>query len=325
MISRRVVIGCLGLFFIGFMILSGNQATPDCHSLQPVSSSVPSKLDGEQACNQCRIQQGFQSPLVDTSLALRLKKQWSLLPSGILPLLVAPGNAAMMASSWSKIIEPGCSAWVNSKCKLSRIPNSPYSMEDHMTLYSMIRFFKPKVVLEVGSGASSFTVGCALDELFSMASTARSQHICIEPFRSRFINVSTKPRIVEKLVQEVDLAELDALSSGDLLFLDNSHVSQPYGDVLFEFLFMLPRLKAGVVIHIHDIFLPLDYHDSWRIDWRLPYTEQYLLALFLHRNDDFEIIWSASHWAIGYEKQFAKWNLSAGARVAGGFWLRKSK
>jgi hypothetical protein len=69
--------------------------------------------------------------------------------------------------------------------------------------------------------------------------------------------------------------------AGDLLFLDNSHVIRPYGDVLLELLWVLPRLKPGVLVHVHDIFLPYEYPADWMLGELRPYTEQYLLAAFL--------------------------------------------
>lgn len=69
--------------------------------------------------------------------------------------------------------------------------------------------------------------------------------------------------------------------AGDLLFLDNSHVTRPYGDVVFEFLYILPRLRPGVVVHIHDVFLPYEYPMDWMLREVRPYTEQYMLAALL--------------------------------------------
>lgn len=68
---------------------------------------------------------------------------------------------------------------------------------------------------------------------------------------------------------------------GDILILDNSHVTRPYGDVIFELLWILPRLKRGVFVHLHDIFLPWEYPAQWMLHELRPYTEQYMLAAFL--------------------------------------------
>ena len=87
---------------------------------------------------------------------------------------------------------------------------------------------------------------------------------------------------------------LDLLSAGDILFIDSSHTVTTGGDVPYLFLEILPRLNPGVLIHIHDIFLPFDYPEQWVLeDWG--WTEQYLVHAFLSYNQTFEILWPASY------------------------------
>ena len=80
------------------------------------------------------------------------------------------------------------------------------------------------------------------------------------------------------------------LEENDILFIDSTHVVRPGGDVLYEFLEILPTLRPGVLIHVHDIFTPRDYPDHWLIDKMLLWNEQYLLEAFLSFNDSFEVI-----------------------------------
>ena len=72
----------------------------------------------------------------------------------------------------------------------------------------------------------------------------------------------------------------------DILFIDSSHIIRPQGDVLFEYLEILPILNPGVVVHIHDIFSPKDYLDNWIINDHLFWNEQYLLEAFLSFNNN---------------------------------------
>ena len=80
------------------------------------------------------------------------------------------------------------------------------------------------------------------------------------------------------------------MSKNDILFIDSSHVIRPNGDVLFEYLTLLPTLNPGVIVHIHDIFSPANYPGKW-IDGEVKFwNEQYLLEAFLTHNDHWEII-----------------------------------
>ncbi len=81
-----------------------------------------------------------------------------------------------------------------------------------------------------------------------------------------------------------------SLAAGDILFIDSSHVIRPRGDVVFEYLEILPALDVGVIVHIHDIFLPRDYPAEWIVDEVRFWNEQYLLEAFLTLNSDWKVI-----------------------------------
>lgn len=91
-------------------------------------------------------------------------------------------------------------------------------------------------------------------------------------------------------IEQMDNQLLLELEKDDILFIDSSHVIRPQGDVLCEYLEILPILKPGVMVHIHDIFTPRDYLDHWLIDEVKLWNEQYLLEAFLSCNSQFEII-----------------------------------
>ena len=93
----------------------------------------------------------------------------------------------------------------------------------------------------------------------------KTRHICVEPFENKWLeklSVSVKRTKVEDL----HLDFFATLEKGDFLFIDSSHVIRPQGDVLFEYLEILPVLKPGVIVHIHDIFSPKDYPLEWVVD-----------------------------------------------------------
>jgi hypothetical protein len=80
-----------------------------------------------------------------------------------------------------------------------------------------------------------------------------------------------------------------------VLFIDSSHVIRPHGDVLFEYLEVLPTLKPGVLVHVHDIFSPKNYSARWLVQELRLWNEQYLLEAFLTHNDRWEIICSLNY------------------------------
>jgi hypothetical protein len=97
-------------------------------------------------------------------------------------------------------------------------------------------------------------------------------------------------RVIRQRVEESDPSLFFKLEENDILFIDSSHMIRPQGDVLFEYLEILPTLKIGVIVHIHDIFSPRDYPASWVVEEVRFWNEQYLLEAFLSHNRDWKII-----------------------------------
>src|SRR5678815_1261886 len=155
----------------------------------------------------------------------------------------------------------------------------------------MPRHFRSRLDVEVGSAYSSLVMGEA---------GARSDAcplICVEPFPSDFLSkgFSGLKSLVTKRVQEIDLDFFSQLQSGDVLFIDSSHTVKIGGDVNYLFLEVLPRLKPGVIVHVHDIFFPFDYRRDWVMDEFRFWTEQYLLQAFLTFNSEFEVLMANSY------------------------------
>ena len=100
----------------------------------------------------------------------------------------------------------------------------------------------------------------------------------------------------------------------DILFIDSSHVIRIGNDVEYEYLEILPRLKKGVIVQIHDICLPAQYAEKWVMNNLSFWTEQYLLQAFLCFNDAFEVLWSGSHMHFNHPHElktlFPKWENS---------------
>lgn len=160
---------------------------------------------------------------------------------------------------------------------------------DAIFLYSFIRYFDPKRIIEVGSGYSSAVMLDTLDKFPNNNLVVT----LIEPFPERLnslINIDNlaKVTLLENQVQEVDLKLFESLESGDLLFIDSSHVMK-YGSDLHRIMFdILPILPVGVHVHFHDVFYPFEYPDEWLKEGRY-WNESYLLRAFLAGNQCWEI------------------------------------
>jgi hypothetical protein len=171
--------------------------------------------------------------------------------------------------------------------------NDAYSYSDAIFLYCMIRFARPKHIIEIGSGFSSFVM-LDTNELFFDNGI---RFPFIEPYadrlRSRLRDRDHQvAEILPTRVQDVELGRFDKLAAGDILFVDSSYVAKTGSDVnhiLFE---ILPRLAKGVFIHFHDMFYPFEYPKGW-IEQGWFWNEDYLVRAFLQYNSAFKIrIWN---------------------------------
>ncbi len=143
---------------------------------------------------------------------------------------------------------------------------------DALALYCIISLMKPEHYYEIGCGNSTKFANKAIND-----NNLSTDIICIDPHPRANIE-AIADRIFYSNLESVDLTIFHELNSNDILFIDGSHRCFMNSDVTTVFLDILPELKNGVLIHFHDIFLPLDYAPKF-ID--LFYTEQYLLAVLL--------------------------------------------
>jgi Methyltransferase domain len=195
----------------------------------------------------------------------------------------------------------------------------PFRGVDALVAYCMVRHFQPELVIEVGSGWSSLVLGQAVTENKSSAL------ICIDPFLNDFVRQGFPglQSSIEEKVQDIDLEFFSQLDSGDILFIDSSHTVKIGGDVNYLFLEVLPRLKPGVIVHVHDIFLPFEYRRDWVLDEFRFWTEQYLLQAFLAFNSEFEVL-LANSYLNHYHQQHLKAAFTSLSSWAGGsFWMRR--
>jgi hypothetical protein len=197
--------------------------------------------------------------------------------------------------------------------------NGLFDGTDALVAYCMIRHFQPRLIIEVGSGFSSLVAAEAI------AKNNNSALICIEPFPLDFLRQGFPGlhSLIEKKVEDMDVNFFSQLESGDILFIDSSHTVKIGGDVNYLFLEVLPRLKPGVVVHVHDIFLPFDYRRDWVMDELRFWTEQYLLQAFLSFNSEFEVLMANAYLAHRYMEELNATFTNSPWWGGGSFWMRR--
>jgi predicted O-methyltransferase YrrM len=187
--------------------------------------------------------------------------------------------------------------------ELSDVPNDPpsdcsefgwnndfWNNADALVQYGLIRARKPRRYVEVGCGWSSLLLKLALE--LNLSDGTETAVTLVEPFPNKllFSNLPTRWAVHQTILQRVDLGIFDRLEAGDFLFYDGSHCAKAASDVNYFFFKILPRLKPGVIIHLHDIFLPEEYPESWIFERGQTWNEQYLLQAFLMNNSAYSIL-----------------------------------
>jgi hypothetical protein len=197
--------------------------------------------------------------------------------------------------------------------------NNLFDDTDALVAYCMVRHFQPRLIIEVGGGFSSLVLGDAA------ARNDSSGLICVEPFPREFLRKGFPGlrSLIEKKVQEIDLNFFSQLESGDILFIDSSHTVKIGGDVNYLFLEVLPRLKPGVIVHVHDIFLPFEYRRDWVLDEFRFWTEQYLLQTFLMFNAEFEVLMANSYLYHYHQEDIKAAFPDLSSWGGGSFWMRR--
>ena len=189
--------------------------------------------------------------------------------------------------------------------KIFYFNNGWFDKGDAEILYSLIRYFKPGRIIEIGSGNSTLMAMNAIHKNKKENASYDCEVTCIEPFEQSWLE-KLNVKVIRKRVEELDVSLFDPLAANDFLFIDSSHMVRPQGDVLFEILTLLPRVKKNVIIHVHDIFTPKDYPDEWIIGGHSFWNEQYVLEAFLSNNKDFEILLSLNYLFHHYKDSLNK-------------------
>jgi hypothetical protein len=200
------------------------------------------------------------------------------------------------------------------------LDNPNFGAGDAETLFAMLRLFAPQRVVEVGSGWSTLVTVAA------RRAHGLAEHVCIEPFEMPWLERLPGVTVERSPVESLPPDYFARLAAGDVLFIDSSHVLRQGGDVVWLYLRVLPSLAPGVLVHVHDIFVPRPYPREWVEMWRF-WNEAQLLQAFLAFNAEFEVLLALNDLAHRHRKELAVVAPSVldGAAEPGSFWFMRRK
>jgi hypothetical protein len=203
------------------------------------------------------------------------------------------------------------------------LENGSYGRVDADVLYAIVRAVKPKRIIELGSGYTTLVAAQACLE--NEREGAAAEYAAFDPFpgaaRPDLPGLTEFARVP---AEELPTERFAALRANDLLIVDTTHTVKMGGDVNHVVLDILPTLGSGVLVHLHDIFLPWEYPRKWAEDYGLYWNEQYLLQAFLSLNDEFKIL--CALYALARRRPdklrelISSWRDDA---VPGAFWIRR--
>jgi len=212
------------------------------------------------------------------------------------------------------------------------LDNEYFSYGDGVVVYSMMRRFKPKCVIEVGSGFSSAAMLDVNEKFFNNA----IEFAFIEPFPDRLFSLlrdedAERCKVLRTQVQEIPENLFSKLHENDILFIDSSHVAKTHSDVVHLLFNILPSLNRGVIVHFHDILWPFEYPSLWFKHGRA-WNEAYFLRAFLQYNSTFQILYFNSLMEI-YHGDFLRREMPLAVKMPSSpvtpgntsLWIRKAQ
>lgn len=198
-----------------------------------------------------------------------------------------------------------------------KLKNGMFDEADAILYYGILRKYRPQRIIEIGSG---YSTALALDVREKYLTECKI--ICIEPYPDRLTQTLKdieEVTLYKEFVQNIDKEKFDELEMEDILFIDSSHVARMGGDVLAEYFQILPRIKSGVIIHIHDIFYPFIYPPKWLRQGRC-YNEAFILRALLMNSREYEILFFND---MMYKRHEKECRLHCKNPGGSSIWLRK--
>ena len=202
--------------------------------------------------------------------------------------------------------------------------NGYYGFGDADTLQAIIRLFKPNKIIEIGSGYSSLLIHLVNEQYFQN----KIKINYIEPFPDRLRKLldadELKESLIEKRLEEIPMDFFTSLKKGDILFIDSSHVLKSGSDLYYLFFFILPVLKSGVLIHLHDIFNGFEYLSGhYTSKPGFGWNENYFLRAFLMYNNSFQIKLFLNYMDSNFIDEIKKIAPSYSPKTGAAFWMEK--
>jgi hypothetical protein len=194
--------------------------------------------------------------------------------------------------------------------------NDYFRSPDAEVFYTLIRTQKPARIIEIGSGNSTKVARQAI-----MDGKLGTQLVSIDPLPRSEID-TLADECVRRPVEEIAPALFDTLHAGDILFIDSSHEVRIGNDGAFLYAAVLPGIAAGVLVQIHDVFLPYDYPLDLLGEGAISWNEQYLVQTMLALGNSFEVLWPGYFLQRSRADFMAHFPHNKGER-AQSLWLRK--
>ena len=169
--------------------------------------------------------------------------------------------------------------------------NPAFSYSDAMAYYCVIRHTKPKRLLEIGSGYSTMVANAAL------AKNGSGNITLIEPYPKDFLRrLEHVDEILETFVQDIPVPDLVGRIEGcDIWFIDSTHTVKIGSDCLYIYLKIMPEISKDILVHSHDIFLPLGMNKNNALRRHIYWTEQYLLYAYLLDNPKTDVMFGSTY------------------------------
>jgi hypothetical protein len=267
----------------------------------------------------------FYSPICDPAeLKRRYRDPDTTPPPSALPGIDLAHDAQVQV--WEKLVPYFANARALFAQDEKRYQNSSqsYSVGDATIYCCMLQYLRPTQMIEIGSGSSSALALDTFDRFF----TERPRCCFIDPYPALLRSMlnpedSTTVEIIESPIQDVSLTRFDALGRNDILFIDSTHIVKTGSDVAHELFEILPRLRAGVVVHFHDIFYPFEYPREWALDLNYSWNEIYALRALLMSNRDWEIVFFNDYFSRFEQARVARDAPEILENPGGGLWLRR--
>jgi predicted O-methyltransferase YrrM len=197
--------------------------------------------------------------------------------------------------------------------------NDYFTSPDAEVAYALVRLLQPKRIVEIGSGNSTYLFREAIID-----GSLNTKLVSIDPSPRREVQ-SVADQVIRRRLEDVPSSDLqDVLQPSDILFIDSSHEVRPGNDVVNVLLRTIPELRGGVVVHVHDIFLPFEYPREWIVENTLNvnWAEQYLVQALLEGSNQFEVLWPGhflQRTLPNFDDHFGSYRVG----VASSLWLRK--